>query len=232
ALWTTSFPAPQDIYINMMPVRCEDLRGTMPRECAGYADMLATLIGQRNGIAYLTIDERRVPVGKSHRRPGLHIDSPVVREGDPLARLGSNDTGRPFTPFFVRWGRGMVDTGSHTRLGGIYFASTVPNSSRVYPNVILNASIVGKDGQLGDIHHILGTPTTLEPQRIYWMTDKTPHESLPLDSELDDGSGTVYRQFVRLVAGPIDVWYSKHNTPSPVGVMPECPIVDIDKFAA
>ena len=35
---------------------------------------------------------------------------------------------------------------------------------------------------------------------------------------------------VKLVVGPIGVWYSKHNTPNPLGVQPDVEIVEFDKF--
>ena len=57
------------------------------------------------------------------------------------------------------------------------------------------------------------------------MTDLTPHESLPLQ----EGQK---RQWFRLVMPCISVWYSKHSTPNPLGVVPPGPvtIIDYDKF--
>ncbi|KXS20055.1 hypothetical protein M427DRAFT_401089 [Gonapodya prolifera JEL478] len=211
----------------MMPILANNLSRTLPAECKDYLGIIYECVGQLSGVMYLTIDERSVPVGEAHRRPGLHCESPVVTKKEhPLAFL-SEVGGDKFRPFF-RWGRGVVDRGSRTKQGGIYLASTVAHSSRVYPNVVLNASMAGKDGALGEIRYLLGPPHDLEESRVYWMTDRTPHESLPLQGEPGQ---TVYRQFFRLVAGPIDVWFSKHNTPSPFGVKPDCPISDIYKFS-
>ena len=28
----------------------------------------------------------------------------------------------------------------------------------------------------------------------------------------------------------VSAWYSRHSTPNPLGVEPDCPILDIDKF--
>ena len=69
------------------------------------------------------------------------------------------------------------------------------------------------------------TGEVLEKDTLYWFTDKTPHESLP-----NLTGSPVHRQFFRLVVGPIGVWYSKHNTPNPLGLQPDCEIVDRDKF--
>ncbi|KXS15424.1 hypothetical protein M427DRAFT_56776 [Gonapodya prolifera JEL478] len=225
-LFSLRFPTPKGIQINMMPI---DLSMPLPEEYNGYSGIVTMCAGQMSGTAYLTIDEREVPVGEAHRRPGLHCESPAVRDKEhPLAYLGKTD-GEPlkFKPFFVRWGRGVVDLTTRTRQGGIYFGSNIAASSRIYPNVVLDASMVGNDGALGNIRHLLGPPSDLASQALYWMTDRTPHESMPLKGNPGEKE---YRQFFRLVVGPIGVWYSKHNTPSPLGVKPNCPISDVDKF--
>ena len=56
-------------------------------------------------------------------------------------------------------------------------------------------------------------PTVLEPNRIYWMTDRTPHEALPLPED-------TYRQYFRLVTENVSVWYDQHSTANPLGVVP------------
>ena len=48
---------------------------------------------------------------------------------------------------------------------------------------------------------------------MVWMTDSTPHESLPLKK------GT-YRQYFRLVTSQVSVWYADHSTPNPLGITP------------
>jgi hypothetical protein len=53
------------------------------------------------------------------------------------------------------------------------------------------------------------------------LTDKTPHKILA-------PAERTYRQFFKLVVGPIDVWSSKHNTPSPFGIVPTAPIDNFD----
>ena len=73
-------------------------------------------------------------------------------------------------------------------------------------------------GLLGDCEEIRELiseygPTRLEANRLYWITDRTPHESLPLAQD-------TYRQFFRLVTEKVDVWYEQHSTPNPLGVVP------------
>ena len=56
------------------------------------------------------------------------------------------------------------------------------------------------------------------------MTDRTPHESLPM------AAGT-RRQYFRLVAGPVSVWYSEHSDANPdTRYKPEAEIIHGNKF--
>ncbi len=116
---------------------------------------------------------------------------------------------------------------TYTYRGGIYMASSVADSTRVW-NVKVDKpqEVVGT---LGDLEHLrgrLGEGATLKAGELCWMTDATPHESLPLPK------GT-YRQYFRLVTSDVNVWYSKHSTPNPLGIKPGkmVKIVDGDKFA-
>jgi hypothetical protein len=63
----------------------------------------------------------------------------------------------------------------------------------------------------------------MEPGRLYWLTDLTPHEAMPA---LESGP----RQFFRLVSPKIGVWFTKHNTPNPLGVQPGAPLEHGSKF--
>jgi|TARA_B110000090_G_scaffold166917_1_gene185362 hypothetical protein len=70
----------------------------------------------------------------------------------------------------------------------------------------------------GDIENLCGVldgrQTVLLKNAIYWMTDRTPHESLPVTA------GT-HRQYFRLVTSKINVWYSEHSTANPKVPLPE-----------
>lgn len=63
----------------------------------------------------------------------------------------------------------------------------------------------------------------MEANTLYWFTDRTPHEALPSEH----GN---YRQFYRLVADEIGVWWKKHSTLNPFGILPNAPIVEESKF--
>jgi len=66
-------------------------------------------------------------------------------------------------------------------------------------------------------------PISLQADELIWMTDRTPHESVPLEAGQP-------RQFFRLVTGGIDTWFAAHSTPNPLGIQPEAQVVDYDKF--
>eukprot|EP00966_Prymnesium_polylepis_P111135 2570751-Prymnesium_polylepis.1 len=59
----------------------------------------------------------------------------------------------------------------------------------------------------------LAPPVCPRAGNLFWTTDSTPHESLPLRKRC-------YRQFFRLVTSEVGVWWAKHSTPNPLGVEP------------
>ncbi|KAI9353287.1 hypothetical protein DFJ73DRAFT_324660 [Zopfochytrium polystomum] len=67
---------------------------------------------------------------------------------------------------------------------------------------------------------------TLTAQELVWLTDRTPHEALPVREK-------VFRQFFRLVTSRVTVWYAAHSTRNDErGVVPpaDVRIVEGDKF--
>lgn len=66
-------------------------------------------------------------------------------------------------------------------------------------------------------------PCSTTANQLYWFTDRTPHESLPV---AEDG----IRQFFRLVSSEIDVWWKQHSTSNPIGIQPDCKILNNSKF--
>ena len=86
-------------------------------------------------------------------------------------------------------------------------------------------------GPLGDIEHLRwalpGPGQLLRPGQLYWLTDRTPHQSLPLQE-------AATRQFFRVVTAEVSLWYRDHSTASPLGVLPDPAITRIvagDKFS-
>ena len=99
-------------------------------------------------------------------------------------------------------------------------ASNVANSCKVW-NCAVRCDGEGKEiiGKHGNVEHLRGIlPDDCEVMKanyMYWLTDRTPHELLPLQT-------ACYRQYFRLVTSDVTVWFEEHSTPNPLGVMPDC----------
>lgn len=228
-------PSPRDININMMPIKYFDAK-TIPDNCKGYIPYIRSCLvachppEYYDKIVYLTIQEGWVPIGKTQRRPGLHIERPAcvdwkVVSPPPVFEYGSEHHN-------LCWGLGYYGYNDSIPVDGIYMATNLANTSRVWPTLITNPEeVTDNHGGIEHLRDFIGKGQDLEAHRLQWITDRTPHESLPVTALHDDPEATqVYRQFFRLVVGKISVWYKKHNTPNPLGVEPDAPISDIDKF--
>jgi hypothetical protein len=205
---------PKEYCINMMPFIFGD-HNTLPEECKRYKPQINICIShcmsEHGNVCYLTIDERFVKAGDSHRRGGLHVDTIGLKNGH----------GTYFSDPF-QWGGAF---------GGLFIGSNIENSTMVYNYYISDDKIIGP---LGSIEHLRSTLESksnesldrkikLEKDQIAWITDRTPHESLPVEKDC-------FRQFFRIVTSDLTLWYSKHCTPSPFGILPGAKVVDFDKF--
>lgn len=214
------FPKPVGIRINMMPV---DIYGALPSFLEGYRSLIRNCLvvhDQRRTVSYLTIDESEVPVGHTQRRSGLHIDRPgsILDGGVRITSLDPRHRG-------MAWGVGRYSF-DDLPLDGIYMASTVACSTKVYPVTIVDPEDASDaHGGIEHMREYLGEGRTLRANELCWLTDRTPHESLP------QTSSPVYRQFFRLVVGRISHWHTRHNTRNPLGLMPDAPLTDEDKFS-
>ncbi|XP_075259309.1 uncharacterized protein LOC142351107 [Convolutriloba macropyga] len=179
-------------------------------------------------VGYLTIQESIiVEDGKSQRRGGVHTETPgkiwLEPYRDPTLDKGleGNWSMQVEAPMTIGWGRGELqglydeELGTHYEyVGGLYMASNVSDSCRVWNCKVTNPEEIV--GPLGDLEHMasyLGEGETLKEGDMVWMTDCTPHESLPLEK------GT-HRQYFRLVTSQVSVWYADHSTPNPLGITP------------
>ena len=192
-------------------------------------------------VYYLTIQESWVEPGNSQRRPGLHVDSPgsvkFKCEDHDAKHHGLDLVGSGKSKHYNghQWGLGCahyvgeqneeleeqeIQSSVYVMQGGIYVASSVSGSSRVWNCGIDPVGV----GPLGDIEHLRfllpGAGKVLDPGQLYWITDKTPHESLPLKER-------TYRQFFRLVTADVSLWYKDHSTANPLGVEPDPGITKI-----
>lgn len=73
--------------------------------------------------------------------------------------------------------------------------------------------VIGRHGNVEHLRALLGPGYRLGAGELVWLTDATPHESLPLPK------GTP-RAFFRLVTHALGAWYEEHSTPNPLGVLP------------
>lgn len=213
------FPPPTGININMMPIKWN----MIPPECSGYQAMIraCATLADLNLTWYLTIQESMVPVGQTQRIPGLHIDRPRSGHARGHGRVIKADQNDP-EYLNVEWGAGHY---YDAPMDGFYIGSNVDNTSKVWPVLIKNPEADGVTDVHGGIEHMresLGEGVSLKANQICWLTDCTPHESLPVQAPDDDPDAEfVQRSFFRLVVGPVGIWYSKHSTANPLGIVPD-----------
>jgi hypothetical protein len=221
------FPLSKGININMMPFRLFDNK-TLPNMCKQYIpviDCCRRFIPYCVGrIAYLTIHESDVFADTSQRRPGLHIDSPVLPSSTGYhGRIIKYNPNDPEYRCYA-WGLGSFTGDAGFPVDGIYVASSVADTTKVWDSIVEHPEdIADEHGGVECLRPFLGEGRTLAANELCWLTDRTPHESLPVIKD-------THRQFFRLVVGKIDIWYSQHNTPNPLGVQPDAQIVDTNKF--
>jgi hypothetical protein len=194
---TVDFPAPQGLQVNMMPFILGDIT-SLPEDLRAYAPLIEACEVEESEIGkigYLSVMESEVKPGLSQRRGGVHVERhPATSE-----RGGSWGGGG--------WGRGGF---SKARYGGLYVASNMSETTAIWDACIENP------GPGGDCEHVadeLGSPTLLKAGELAWLTDSCPHASMPVKEE-----GT--RQFFRLVTSEVDLWFTEHSTPNPLGVTP------------
>ncbi|OQS05116.1 hypothetical protein THRCLA_02701 [Thraustotheca clavata] len=211
---------PRPFQVNMMPIVIGDVY-SLPPDCARYAPLLRDCFircNQNGKIGYLTIHEGIVVADTSQRRPGMHVEAPNgMKLKEKFKRNGNAD----FSWREIRWGLGWrVNEQLH---GGIYMASTVADSCGIWNCVVKdNSDVVGDLGDVDVLHGALDENEhqyyKLKANELIWMTDHTPHESLPL-------SRTQFRQYFRFVTSEVSVWFADHSTPNPLGVQPTAKIV-------
>ena len=209
-----AFPEFSGVNVNMMPIDLSKRReaGHLPDEVLPYLPMLErccclwrTRRATENEarLAYLTIHESDVAEGASQRRPGLHVESPGIARGAAAAVLAPGA--------HHHWGRGIVLREGRIK-DGIFMASSVADTTRLWNCRIRDerGDIVGPAGDIERLRPLLEgvASATLQANELAWMSDLTPHESLPMPR-----GGR--RQYFRLVAGEVSAWYRDHSTPNP-----------------
>ena len=202
-------------------------------------------------VAYLTVHESwMVPGGGAQRRPGLHVERPgsvvqggrlVCADADRIARyrrseITSKDLDEDSDAYMqISWGHGYYDESFKVPVEGIWICSNVAGTSGVYPALLERPEeVTDADGGIGaHLRDSLdracegkgeGKRKLLGAGEMCWITDRTPHESLPLPPDVA-GELPVLRQFFRVVVGRISHWRADRNTPNPLGTQPDAIIV-------
>ena len=243
------FPEPKDIVVNMMPFKLHRPKATLPEYLHPYLGIICRCPAVRAGVtssvwdyeavAYLTVHESFVKKGQTQRRPGVHIDAPLARavNGGRIAPFPTMVDGRLAEPEDEKYREMAWGMGGGNRDGwpidGIYVASTVADSTAIWPvRVEHPASVCDAHGSLtrktrleGILRDRLGPPLLAKANELHWITDRTPHESLPMAED-------TYRQFFRLVVGPVSIWYTEHNTANPLGILPDATVTSENKYGA
>merc|ERR1712176_540425 len=78
----------------------------------------------------------------------------------------------------------------------------------------------GHHGDLEHVRGILGKGMGMEANTMYWLTDRTPHETLPVKED-------TYRQFFRVVTSKLSAWFPEHSTANRLGIKPDSAITKI-----
>eukprot|EP01083_Nonionella_stella_P013903 39123_1 len=219
------FPPPTGINVNMMPfIMSNDFSDSkLPLFLESYWTMVRICLNsddsQRDKIGYLTVHESMVKKGNSQRRGGLHTETvgsiEVKGEGHNVKKKRR-----------VGWGGGYTSYLAHK--DGLYIGSNVDASCAIWNCKIMTDEETGGEiiGELGNVEHLrtnvgrMAKKLLTTKDQIYWVTDRTPHESLPFEED-------VCRQFFRLVTHNVTIWYEEHNTKNPNGVVPNPDITQI-----
>lgn len=240
------WPKYTGLNINMMPIRIGDL-SSLPDSCRQYGAILASLPLSRDDytvrahpdyremavIGFLTIHESVIEAdGESQRRGGVHTETPGriwlnAEDGTLASSVKGKFDFMAQSPLTVAWGAGRYSEtfkAHYEYNGGLYMGSNVAGSTKVWGNAQIKCpeETVGPLGDLEYLRHYLGEGSILDAGDIVWMTDTTPHESLPLPA------GT-RRQYFRLVTNHVNVWYEDHSTKNPLGVVPNPKLTTIVK---
>jgi len=184
----------------MMPVVLGDIK-SVPAEYQDWHKVLEALFDtakEHNGqVGYLTIDEKVVESGETHRRAGKHVDG--VYNGE----CGG-------------WGPVNTGGGWGVKGAGMYTISSHAGCKA------WNQSFEGWPGRDGECDHLANqcsdaNAEIFEPHRAYWVDGMCVHESLRQVAN-------VFRTFMRLSMPSCAPWFDGY-TVNPLGVLPTGPIL-------
>lgn len=196
-----TFPEFTGARVMMMPVIMGE-RKSLPEELAQYRPLFAKLskawgLRRRSmigAVGYLTIDEQIVPEGRTHRRPGIHVDGI-----GPDRKLGGWGGGGGYAS--SEFGMVLASTHVGCRAWKQWFAG--------YPDANGDCAILKR--QCDPSREVL-----MQANVAYWCGPLTVHEPLVMPQETK-------RQFIRLSGPSTAPWYDGY-TVNPLGFQPTGPI--------
>lgn len=161
-LSTVDLPAFSGVRVMMMPLILGDL-DSVPDSLAAWRPTLETLFalgGHAGEVGYITIDEKTILPGETHRRAGKHVDG-IYRNG-----LGG-------------WGGGWGSTAT-----GMITVASHPAC------LAWSGEFQGWPGDEGSCEHLSDQcnqleSTLFEGGRAYWVHGLCVHESLPFETPVD-----------------------------------------------
>ena len=240
-----AFPPPQDLNIHMMPFVLENSfeKCYLPDNLRPHwENLIRPLFRSRHGdcrneegrVCYLNIYEGTSKSIVTHNLSGLHINSQgkaiqrhdedkckccyteIKTNGNPIMRVSKN-----------LWDKNLITRYNKVE-GGIYVATSVSNSCAAWNSKILvdsandSTNIIGTDGDIEHLRNHIGKRKILKPDSVYWITDRTPFEFLPLPDR-------TYIQYFSVVTSQIYSWLEDSSTPNPLGIVPNSNDIKIIK---
>jgi hypothetical protein len=200
----------------MMPLRFEDLE-TLPDDLAHYKRTIQELIDispVKEGVGYLTIDEKVVKKGDTLRLKGLHVDG-IGEDGRTDLGIWAitglrNYIASMWNDVNKKWWEGAAG------IGGMLTVSS-PAGCRAW-----HKDFKGKIGYNGDCEPLRklfpnNEATVFESGVAYWCNASCVHESMLVEEDTE-------RQFVRLSMPNDAPWYGSY-TRNPKGVEPTGPVI-------
>ena len=128
-----------------------------------------------------------MPVGQHQRRPGVHIERP----GALSARLVHRPTCESYDDYWkseyapLAWGLGGYGLRS-IPVDGIYMASNQDDTTSVYPYLVKDPeNVTDHHGGCEHFRKHLGVGVNMKKNCLYWIFDRTPHESLPVKARFN-----------------------------------------------
>ncbi|KAJ1569744.1 hypothetical protein HK405_003046, partial [Cladochytrium tenue] len=184
---------------------------SLPDKCKRYSALINRCLyhcpDEAGKVGYLTVQEGYVEPGASQRRPGLHIESPgYFDDGDGGGGIFQVST----VPNTCRvWDCVIRDhTDTVGPLGSIEHLRHnldrgPPPGANSPPSP--DDPAFGLDPEGRSLPLACRNGENLAANRLAWITDRTPHESLPVQRR-------VFRQYFRLVTSQVSAWYEAHST--------------------